>query len=267
MKFETIALNDLDGIKHLQPPGWPDIVPVFEFYVKKDFCYPIKIKLDGKIVGIGTAVIFHKTGWLAHIIVDKDYRNRGIGSAIVNELLRITKSESVETNLLIATELGFPVYKKAGFEIISEYYHFKREKPWNGYAVSPNISNFRNDYYSMIIEMDNNISGEEREILLKEYAHDSLIYLENNILKGFYIPKLGGGLIFADTNHAGLELMKLKYSKADTAVLPSDNFSGISFLKENGFVQTSTIGIRMVLGKNINWKPEKVYSRIAGNLG
>ncbi len=266
MRFQAIAINDLDGIKDLQPEGWPDIIPEFELYIKRDYCVPIKTVSDGNIVGIGAAIIFGRTGWLAHIIVHKNYRNRGIGLSIVNELLRITKSRSVETCLLIASDLGLPVYKKVGFESVCEYLFFKREKPWKSYAVSTHIEKYRDEYYSMITAIDRKISGEDREILIREYIKDSIVYRDNEIIKGYYMPELGGGLIYADTDTAGLELMKIKYSTADTAVLPSENTAGIKFLEQNGFTPVSR-GARMILGKQIIWSPEKVFSRIAGNLG
>jgi len=83
---------------------------------------------------------------------------------------------------------------------------------------------------------------------------------------GYYIPDLKEGLIVADTIHAGLELMKLKYSRVDKAVLPSGNIDGCEFLQQHGFIQTK-IGTRMVYGKNADWKPTMMFSRIGGNLG
>jgi len=61
--------------------------------------------------------------------------------------------------------------------------------------------------------------------------------------------------------------MKTKYSKADKAVIPSENQIGIDFLKKNGFILSETKGKRMILGKNIDWKPECIFSRIGGNYG
>ena len=81
------------------------------------------------------------------------------------------------------------------------------------------------------------------------------------------MPDLGEGLINAETDSAGLELMKVKYSQIDKSVLPSDNVVGIEYLKKNGFVETDTKGTRMILGNDIDWKPEKIFSRIGGNYG
>ncbi|WP_041620190.1 hypothetical protein [Paludibacter propionicigenes] len=74
------------------------------------------------------------------------------------------------------------------------------------------------------------------------------------------------GLIFAINDEAGLELMKLKYSRTDKAVLPSENIGGREFLLNNGFVEAS-IGTRMIMGKDIDYKLDRMYSRIGGNFG
>lgn len=266
MQFETITYSDLDEIRNLQPDDWGDIIPDIEFYLRSSFCNPVKAIIDGSIVGMGTAIVFDNTAWLAHIIVGTGYRNQGIGGEIVNHLLDLLKKDSIETCLLIATSLGKPVYIKAGFSVVSEYLFFKREKPGVTCVLSENLVSFVEEYRSGIYELDKKISGEDREKLLESMLEKSILYVDNNKVLGYYIPELKEGLIFADTNEAGIELMKLKYSTVDKAVLPSENTAGREFLIQNSFVQIS-IGTRMILGKEIAWKPEKIYSRIGGNLG
>jgi len=266
MQFETVTSSDLDEIKNLQPQDWPDIIPEFKFYIQSSFCSPIKTKINNRIVGIGASIVFENTSWIAHIIVDSDYRNKGIGAQIVNELLDALKRDSVATCSLIATELGKPVYLKAGFRIVSEYLFFQREKQWIECPVSENVILYEEKYRAMIYELDHKISGEKRELLLTDYLSNSLVYVENNKVLGYYMPDLKEGLIYADTNEAGLELMKLKYSKVDKAVLPSDNIAGVAFLQQNGFVETRK-GTRMILGKDLDWNPGKMFGRIGGNFG
>jgi len=266
MQFETVTPADLDEIRSLQPEDWSDIIPEFEFYIQSSFCCPIKTRINGKIVGLGASIAFKNTGWIAHIIVDGEYRNKGFGTQIVNKLLDILKRDSVETCSLIATELGKPVYLKAGFRIAAEYSFFKREKRWIDFPVYENIISFKEDHRALIYELDQLISGEKREPLLKDYLSNAEVYAENNKVIGFYLPDLKEGLIYADSDKAGLELMKLKYAKVDKAVLPSDNIAGIDFLRQNGFTETRK-GTRMILGKELEWNPQKIFGRIGGNLG
>jgi GNAT superfamily N-acetyltransferase len=267
IQFATIIHDDLDKIRGLQPDGWPDILPEFEFYIEKEFCHPIKAILNDRIVGIGTSIIFGRTAWLAHIIVEKVYRNRGIGYQITQELLEDQRSGSVETFLLIATESGKPVYKKAGFRTVTEYLYFKRDKPWRDGMISPNIVPYHPGHCSMLTDMDRQISGEDRRPLMEGFLGNSLVYTDNDSVRGFYLPELGEGLILALTVRAGLELMKAKYSKVDKAVIPSDNQPGVDFLKQNGFQITDTRGTRMILGQDLSWKPQNLFSRIGGNYG
>jgi len=266
MQFETITPADLDEIRGLQPEDWSDIIPEFEFYIQSPFCCPIKTRIKGKIVGVGASIAFKNTGWIAHIIVDHEYRNKGFGAQIVNELLDILKRDSVETCSLIATELGKPVYLKAGFRIAAEYSFFQREKQWVECPVSENVIPFKENHRAMIYGLDRLISAEKRELLLKDYLSNASVYVENRKMVGYYLPDLREGLIYADNDEAGLELMKLKYAKVDKAVLPSDNIAGIDFLQQNGFTETRK-GTRMILGKELQWNPKKIFGRIGGNLG
>ena len=97
MQFGGITYNDLSEILKLHPVGWPDIVPEFEFYIRKEFCYPIKAILENKVVGVGTLIVFDNTGWLAHIIVDKNHRNSGIGFQITEKLINDGNNKSVKS--------------------------------------------------------------------------------------------------------------------------------------------------------------------------
>ena len=267
IQFLQTTKSDLSEISNLQPEGWRDITAVFNSYLDYDFCYPLKVTIGEKIIGVGVSIIFGKTGWLAHIIVDKKNRIKGIGSQIFQLLLNDMKRKSVETFLLIATKLGEPIYRKAGFKVISEYMKFKREKPFIEMPTSKQIVLYRDKYYSELMNLDKSISGENREPLISRHLDDALLYLENNKCAGFYLPNLGEGLILAAEPEAGLELMKAKFAKADTAIIPNENLLGIDFLEKTGFINTGKKGKRMILGVDIDWKPKCVFSRIGGNYG
>ncbi len=267
MIFESITYQDLEEIRDLQPEGWPDIVPVFEFYIRSSFCKTFKVKEKAKIAGIGSLITYDCTSWIGHMIVHKKFRNRGIGSQIVKELLEELKNNSIETCSLIASELGRPVYLKAGFRDVSEYYFMQRDKPWIPKSNNLNVISLQEEHLPMIYAMDRKVSGENRERLLAGFLKNSKVYLKNGIVEGFYLPDLKEGPIIADTEEAGLALMEIKYPNGDCATLPSENIAGKKFLEDNGFEKRDKKGTRMIYGKEIQWKPEKIYSRIGGNLG
>ena len=267
MIITDIKQEDFEQIKLLQPEGWSDITDNFKYYLDKDYCYPCKVIVENKLIGVGASIVLKDTAWLAHIIVDKNFRNQGTGYKITKHLIEDLEEKSINTILLIATAMGEPVYKKLGFKVISNYLSLKREKAWKETKISNNIIPYQYDYYPEILELDKMISGEDRLRFIESYIKNSMVYKENGEIKGFYIPDLGEGLVSAKDSKAGMELLKLKHRKVNKAVLPEENKAGINFLQENGFSEPEIKGKKMILGKNIQWKPECYYSRIGGNFG
>lgn len=267
MSAGNVSYNDLEEIRKLQPEGWPDIVRDFRFYLESDFCLPLKMVLGNRIVGIGAAIILGDTAWIAHIIVDKEFRNKGIGTALVEELMKELNKWPLRSYLLIATDMGKSLYEKAGFRAVSEYAYFKRDRPWKEQHGPRQVQAFKNDFTTPILELDRHISGEDRRALLYDHLAGAKVYIRNKSIEGVYLPEPGEGMIIADNQEAGIELMKLKYAAIHIAVLPAENAAGISFLEHHGFTRTPVKGTRMVHGEDVPWKPDKIFSRIGGNLG
>jgi predicted N-acetyltransferase YhbS len=268
MQLKPVILGDLEQIRNLRPEGWPDIVPAFQFYIRSAFCQPFKVEKNGKIIGVSALMAFYDTCWIGHMIVDENFRSQGIGYKILGEVLKIVRKKAFKTCLLIASELGRPMYLKAGFRDVTEYVFLQKERPWTGtHEVTHNINTLHEHHISQIYQLDRRVSGEKRERLLADHLNNSRVYSKNGKFGGFYLPELKEGLIIAETEEAGTKLMELKYSQADKAVLPSDNIAGINYLEERGFVKSDIKGTRMILGKDIRWQPAKLYSRIGGNFG
>lgn len=267
MKFEVVTYDDLYQLESLQPPDWPDIKPEFDFYINSQFCHPVMKKIDNKVVAIGALMVFGETAWIGHMIVDNNFRRRGIAFQLLNELLKNLNPAFTKTCLLVASEMGRSVYLKAGFRDVAEYAFFQRAKPWRKRSHNRYIIPYQESFRTMIFDLDKTISGESRELLLTDFLTDSQLFIRNNKVEGYYLPHLKEGPVIADTEEAGLALMEVKYAKADRATLPIGNTTGIKFLQENGFVRRNKTGTRMVWGRDINWKPTKIYSRIGGNFG
>ena len=267
MSILDFTFDDLRRIRHLQPEGWTDIVPEFEYYLRKPFCFPIKVTIGDQIAGTGAAIALGSTGWLAHIIVDPAERKKGLGTLIVNELMHILRGQGVRTFLLIATEAGKSLYLRTGFRIKTEYIFHKRETPCPEYRHTANIVSFSQNFRRELLNIDRRVTGENREELLGYSLENASLFISDSALLGYYIPGVGEGPVIALTAEAGLELMKLKYANVSKAVLPAENITGLGYLRSMGFEMTPTRGTRMVMGEDIPWEPEKIYSRIGGNFG
>jgi GNAT superfamily N-acetyltransferase len=265
IRVDPLMLKDLERVTVLQPEGWGDILPSIQYYCASDFCYPLKATIDDALVGIGTAIVYGQTAWLAHIIVHKDFRNKGIGTLVTRSLVDLVNKTSCKTILLIATTLGEPVYLKLGFQVEAQYI-FLDHGTLPGVDKIYNIVPFGSQYKGAIFKMDYNISGEDRKKILREHLGKIRLCVEGGELKGFYAPTLGEGLIVANDRDAGFELMKLKFSDNKNFCIPENNEDGIDYLRRHGFKEYRKAS-RMILGKKIVWDAKRLYSRIGGNLG
>lgn len=265
-KIEPFGHSDIHSLSELQPSGWPDITPAFEFYTGNDFCFPLKLIINEKIVGTGAGIIHNDVAWLGHIIVHPANRNNGIGRLITQTLVDLVLEKRSETIYLLATDLGEPVYKKLGFETETEYLFFKDVKPVENLTVSKNIIPYNDEFKTQVASLDLRVSGEERMFHIERHLKSGYIYIQDNKAEGFYLPTLGEGSITAITTSAGLELMKARFSLKETACFPADNLSAAAFMQENNYKSFRTAK-RMRTGKKRRWKPADIYNRIGGNLG
>jgi len=266
MILEPVSESDIDSLRELQPDGWPDIVPNFKIYTSSSFCFPVKAKLDDIIAGVGAVIKFGNTGWLAHIIVRPEHRNKGIGGAIVDHLVNNMKAEGCESVSLIATELGYPVYKRFGFVDQEDYIFFERREPLKNQRLPGNIIPYSINHAEKIFSLDRAVSGEKRFELLVDRLETAFVFERGGNVAGFYIPDLGEGLIIANDAEAGIELMKARLSNTNKSVLPVCNEKATEFLRANGFVEIKRAK-RMILGKKFEWQPAKFFNRAGGNVG
>lgn len=264
MIIEPLTHSDLDSLKELQPDGWQDITIPFKSFLESDRCNPVKLLLNEKMLGVGTTISHSDTVWLATIVVHNQYRGKGLGTKITEHLINIAKSSGTETIYLDATDLGFPIYKKLGFEAETYYSHYKGHILGNEKAE--NIISYTSNYCDQVLELDHLISGENRSTLLSENMADCKLYVENGILYGAYFPSLRDGLIIANSERAGVELMKYRLQEKDFAIFPVENRVAVNICSLNGFQQYRK-STRMRLGKRRDWFPDKIFNRISGQLG
>jgi len=88
-------------------------------------------EIDNKIVGLIDGYIMEsiyyneKISYLAHLCVDEKYRNKEIGSKLIEEFSEISKKKGAKYITLSAFEKNIPatnLYNKHGFESYSVYY-------------------------------------------------------------------------------------------------------------------------------------------------
>ena len=266
MQFEPLDHSDFPYLKEFEPPNWGDLVPRFRYFIDSDFCNPIKLAVNNRTVAIGTTIMHRDSAWLASIIVHPDHRNRGYGTIITRRLIDSVDTRQFSTIYLDATDLGYPVYKKLGFEMEAAYAHLKSSENITGLQLSEFITPYSQAYLQQVLQLDKNISCEDRQAIITENLSTAQLFVNNGRVEGFYLPSLGNGLIIAGNDIAGIELVKCRLENNYYAILPEDNISTINFLQQNN-LQQFRISRRMFMGIKRPWKSNRIYNRISGQLG
>ena len=140
LKIKQILESEIPQLQNFPPEDWNlDLPRLFSFHFGYPYFYPIVAEVENKIIGCGIAILHGNVSWLGTIIVLPEYRRQGIGKEITSHLIQHCKDRGCITQLLTASEMGEPVYRKLGFTTSATYIFYKRE------SIAPiqRISNVR----------------------------------------------------------------------------------------------------------------------------
>jgi ribosomal protein S18 acetylase RimI-like enzyme len=252
----------------MRPDGWrTEPAELFAFHLGQPYFHPIVADVDGAIAGCAEALVQGNAGWLGSIIVRPEYRGRGLGLALTRRLVDIIRSQGCESQVLIATPMGRPVYEKLGFTVESEYIFLKNDSP-RPVSSSENLRSLESDDVDALLALDRSSTGESRGPFLRRHLDGGLIHTDSrDQIDGFFLPALGEGLIVAEEESAGLALLQHKLSLgAAQVVVPDANATALRFLQGHGFNETFRAP-RMTLDRRVDWQPEKIFSRAGGFCG
>lgn len=266
--IRKLKATDIPGLNILPPTEWKlDYEEYLKDYITEDYFHAFVMVQEEEIIGTGNIFLKDNIGWLANIIVVEKHRGKGFGYTMTKFLVDFLKDKGCKTQLLIATELGEPIYRKLGFEKITDYQSFDSTLDKNiGYTDS--IRKLEPSDLERLYKLDKEANGENRSHFIDKFYKTGLGYFNNdNELLGFYLPGFGRGLVLAKDQQAGFELLKFKHSKKGSrTLLPLENKKGIEFLENNGF-KKGYKWARMRLGKANKWNPEYIYSYGSGYCG
>jgi GNAT superfamily N-acetyltransferase len=259
---------DLPALAALQPEQWSPLQPHFELYLANDFAWPVKCAHEGRLAGVSDTNRFGPSAWLAHVVVHPEMRGRGIASSLVAHLMERLDSLGVATVSLIATDLGYPVYRRQGFADETEYGFFEPGPAGAGSCPIPDrsVRPARTDEHPAILELDRQTCGEDRSALLGPNLAGAWICERGGRCLGFWLPAMGEGLVAARDADAGRELLKLRMREGRKITLPLANGPAVAQLLAAGWRETRR-SWRMRRGPALDWRPDWLYSRIGGNFG
>ena len=132
LNFSNMNISDLDEIKDILVSDFDDFwtYSILKDELNSSSSHYIVAKLNNEIVGFGGIKIVLDSADIMNIVVKKNFRNLGIGTSILNEIIALCSSlnlSSITLEVRKDNEYAISLYKNFGFETLGV-----RKKYYNG---------------------------------------------------------------------------------------------------------------------------------------
>ena len=197
VRIRDMLLSDMDSLMRLKnAEGWNQLEKDWALLISYKESVNLVAVLDNRIVGTITAINYANTvAWIGMMLVDRDYRGRGISKLLLLDAIdKLKKCKSIK---LDATPAGRPVYLKLGF--IDEYTLYRMTNP-SVSKISLNDDPFKTEQIKPtdipeIAAFDKKVFGADRTDLIRGLYETcpELAWLikENNRVAGFCLGRRG----------------------------------------------------------------------------
>ncbi len=205
---------------------------------------------DGRIVGTGACVAFGPTGWLGGITVAAEARGAGLGRALTEAALDALGPR--ETVLLLASELGRPIYDRLGFVAEGRYPVYAGGAPGEARDVRP----ARPSDHAAIRALDAHATGERRTLAIDASLDGALV--TDDVSGVAFNPPFGALPVIARTPQAGAALLAATLGSGARLAVPEENAAAREALEAHGAREVRSV-TRMRRGPAVAWRPECVW--------
>jgi len=214
-----------------------------------------------------TSIKYRRSGWIGNLLVRKEWRGQGLGSALFQRALEVLDEAGTRTAWLTASASGRPIYERQGFIAIDSVNRWQargRITPGNGTA----------DGFSGILALDEAGWGDSRETLLRATVDRGSISL---LPKGFMVHQGGENAVMigpwgSRNPESAAKLLEQRMIPAEHGSqifldVPAKNRDASKLLHKTGFtVQSSTT--LMYRGEKPDYAPEYIYALASmGSMG
>ena len=286
--FEIRAMTaaDIDAAVALAlAQGWRDRRLFYGMVLRTPSCQPLVGTLSGRVVATGLGVVSLPVGWISAIVVAAGERRRGFGRAMTQEVCDRLRAAGCATLSLEATDAGRPLYERMGFRLAT-YYHQLQAGHLDEPPVPPPGARVRmlaRADLPSVFELDRLATGEDRSPALDVLAHgggwvlvddgaDAPSRGSNGGLRGFLLPaERAYGAVIAARPGDGIYLLDLHRHLVSAgghvrAGVPHEHAAAWRELEARGWQETWRAP-RMLLGPDVDWRPELIWGQINSAMG
>jgi GNAT superfamily N-acetyltransferase len=266
MNLRTMTKQDIPaGLRLKDLAGWNQTAADWNRFLEASPSGCFVAEVDEHVCGTVTTISFEERfAWVGMVLVDREYRNRGIGTQLLERAIAYLDQQGIPTIKLDATPQGKPLYEKLRF--VTEYqiqrWILKRTLGKDVGTFGSTPASLSAAQLESIFRMDQKVFGADRISLLRslqeEIPHFALGVWNDDRVRGYLLGRRGsfadhlGPWMASDEDSARLLLDKfLARSERETIVvdcLPA-NRAIIDLLRGCGFSYSRTL-TRMHRGPN-----------------
>jgi GNAT superfamily N-acetyltransferase len=167
MRLRVMTKKDIPGGVHLNTvAGWNQTEVDWSRFLDGSALGCFVMEDGGKVVGTAATLCYQdRFAWISMVLVDPEYRNRGIGTRLLERAVQYLEESGIPTLKLDATPLGKPLYEKMGFvgEYEIERWILRRSARQE---LATGGTNLPADELSTIFALDCDLFGADRSALL-----------------------------------------------------------------------------------------------------
>jgi GNAT superfamily N-acetyltransferase len=229
---------------------------------------------EGRVVGTSVATRYANIGWIGHVFVRPEVRGHGLGTRMTSVAMDVLQRAGCPTILLVATDLGRPIYERMGFEVESHYHEMRGTALPRTAELAPYRPLLPSDRVALAA-LDRQVTGDDRGPTLTRFQDFAWGVSRNGALAGAAVPLPWGGawaaLLPGAANaeaDAFVRLLRTAGSVGPEVVLypPDENRLALDLLRDSGFEELRTVP-RMFLGKRSEWQPATLWNPMTLGLG
>jgi ribosomal protein S18 acetylase RimI-like enzyme len=174
LRIRTMTPDDLDLAMRLKDQaGWNQTEADWRRFLAMEPAGCFVADWLGGLVGTTVTCIFGHVAWIAMVLVDPEFRGRGIGKALMSHALGFLDDSGVSTVRLDATPLGESLYKKLGFVVEYGLGRFEGT-PQPATVPHGKVVHIQLQDYPLLFQMDQLITGADRsKFLSRLFAEQS----------------------------------------------------------------------------------------------
>jgi GNAT superfamily N-acetyltransferase len=274
LKLKPFSSGDVDfAVQQASREGWATGRPFFQLHLEHDPAGAFVFWLDDRRVGLVTATGYEATGWVGNLIVEPEFRSRGIGRRLMERAIEHLEAAGLTTLNLDADPPGVPLYQSLSFVEESNSLRYK----WAGSGGSEDarVEQLAPADLPEMLRLDRESFGDRRDGLLPiimKQAESALGVRENGRLTGFIVTtdsttgiRIGPcAAEHLDAAEALLTTIMHRHSdRVLTLGITEENSRGAELLESLGFEATAPC-LRMVRGRATAAGDASCYFSIAG---